>query len=203
YGKVYRRLDVTGRVGRGRRIRVALAAALEGLTVVDYSANLVGAHAGQVLADHGAEVIVVEPPGGSALRDGPRAPVLLRGRKSIELDLKDGADAQTAHDLSVSADVMIETWRPGVAERLGLGFDALHAENPRLVYGSATGFGRTGPLARIKAYEGVVMAKIGAFGSLQLAERPPPSFGTVPTASFCVAQTLLHGVLAALFERET
>ncbi|HLY83505.1 MAG TPA: CoA transferase, partial [Acidimicrobiales bacterium] len=180
-----------------------MTAALGGLLVVDLASTLPGAHASQLFSDFGAEVVVVEPPGGSPLRSQPAAPFWFRGKKSIELDLKDASDREVARTLALNADVVIEAWRPGVAERLGLGYDDLAPENPGLVYGSVTGFGRAGPFAHLKGYEGVVMAKIGAFGPLRLSDRDGPSFCTTPAASFSASQTLLHGLLAALYERET
>ena len=177
--------------------------ALEGLHVVDLSTTLVGAHASQLFADFGAEVVVVEPPGGSPLRQQAAFPFWGRGKKSIELDLKDPADAAVARGLAEQSDVLIETWRPGVAERLGLGYEDLREANPRLVYGSVTGFGRSGPLSHLAGYEGVVMAKIGVYGQLRLTSGQRPSFAATPSASFSAAQTLLQGLMAALYERES
>jgi crotonobetainyl-CoA:carnitine CoA-transferase CaiB-like acyl-CoA transferase len=177
--------------------------ALEGLVVVDFSSTLVGTLASQLLSDFGAEVTMVEPPGGSLLRAQPAAPFWLRGKERIELDLKDPVGQARAREHASRADVVIESWRPGVAERLGVGYEDLAADNPGLVYGSVTGFGRRGPFAHLKGYEGVVMAKVGTFGPLQLSSRRGPSYGATPAASFSAAQTLLQGVLAALYERET
>src|SRR5260221_4803697 len=146
-----------------------MTAALSGLKVVDFSNALPGAWASQLFADFGAEVVVVERPGGSDLRSQPAAPFWLRGKLSVELDLKDAVDRDVALTLASGADVVIESWRPGVAERLGLGYDDLASGHPGLVYGSITGFGRSGPFAHVKGYEGVVMAQIGAFGPLGLS----------------------------------
>src|SRR5215207_1911065 len=96
--------------------------ALEGLRVVEVANGLTGAQIGQFLADFGAEVVLVEPPGGSPLRRQPAFPAWGRGHKSIELDLHRAADAGVAHRLLDRADVFVETWRPGVAERLGFGY---------------------------------------------------------------------------------
>ena len=113
------------------------------------------------------------------------------------------ADRDTLLGLARDADVLIETFRPGVADRLGLGFERLAADNPRLVYASITGFGRTGPYAAVKGYEGLVMAKLGvnaAFRAMTRGSRPP--FVDAPWCSFSASQTALHGILAALYERE-
>ncbi len=150
---------------------VASAAALDGLTVIDLSPTRVGAQVSQVLADFGADVLWIEPPGGSALRDQPAFPFFARGKQSIELDLKQRADRDTLLGLARDADVLIETFRPGVADRLGLGFERLAADNPRIVYASITGFGRTGPYAAVKGYEGLVMAKLGVNAAFRAMTR--------------------------------
>jgi crotonobetainyl-CoA:carnitine CoA-transferase CaiB-like acyl-CoA transferase len=176
---------------------------LSGLTVVDLSPTRVGAQMSQLFADHGADVVWVEPPGGSPLRHEPAFPFWTRGKRSVELDLRadDGRDA--ARDLAASADVLIETFRPGVMDRLGLGYDDLARVNPRLVYASVTGFGRQGPFAGVKGYEGIVQAKLGSFASFRKITRGMrPPFVTAAYASFSASQTTLHGVLAALIERE-
>jgi crotonobetainyl-CoA:carnitine CoA-transferase CaiB-like acyl-CoA transferase len=180
-----------------------MTAALAGLRALDLSTTLAGAHVGQLLADFGAEVVGVEPPGGSPLRREAAWPFWARGKQSLVLDLANAADRRVAEGLALEADVLVETWRPGVADKLGLGFEALSAANPRLVYASITGFGRNGPLARLQGYEGVVMAKLGAFGAqAHLTARPGPSFIAAPFCSWSAAQQALHGILASLFERE-
>ena len=114
-----------------------------------------------------------------------------RGKQSIELDLKQRADRGTLLGLARDADVLIETFRPGVTDRLGLGFERLAADNPRIVYASITGFGRTGPYAALKGYEGLVMAKLGvnaAFRAHDVRASPPP-FVDTPWCSFSASQT--------------
>ena len=177
--------------------------ALEGLKVIDLSPTRVGAQVSQVFADFGAEVLWIERPQGSALRDQAGFPFFARGKQSIVLDLKQAADRDALLGLAHDADVFIETFRPGVADRLGLGFERLAADNPRLVYASITGFGRAGPYSNLKGYEGLVMAKLGvnaAFDAMTRGARPP--FVAAPWCSFSASQTALHGVLAALYERE-
>lgn len=178
-------------------------AALAGLRVVEFSTNLIGAHVGQVLADFGAEVTMVEPPGGNPLRAQPAWPFWARGKRSVMLDLAETAQLQTARDLAGSADVVVQTWRPGVAERLGLDYESLSEANDGLVLAAVTGFGQTGPLKDMKAYEAIVMAKVGgldAFGGI--TPRPGPAFTSAPFASFSASQVALHGILGALIERE-
>jgi crotonobetainyl-CoA:carnitine CoA-transferase CaiB-like acyl-CoA transferase len=176
---------------------------LSGLKVLDLSNSPAGAQASQTLADFGAEVVMVEPPGGSALRLQPSFPFVARGKRSIVLDLADDGDRTTARALAVGADVVIETFRPGVAERLGLGYDELATENPRLVFGSVTAFGRVGPYAGVKGYEALVMARTGALSvSGAMVTRPGPAHVSVPFASYGASQLLLTGILSALHERE-
>ncbi|HEY7106723.1 MAG TPA: CoA transferase [Acidimicrobiia bacterium] len=177
--------------------------ALEGLRVVDCSNTLGGTQASLLFADFGAEVVHVEPPGGSPLRTQPAYPLWARGKKSVELDLHDPSDRDVAFGLCADADVVIQTFRPGAAERLGLGYDALAAVNPGLVYGSITAFGRDNALSHLKGYEGVVMAKIGGYSALSgLTPRSGPAYGTVPYCSASAAHTLAQGLLVALYERE-
>jgi crotonobetainyl-CoA:carnitine CoA-transferase CaiB-like acyl-CoA transferase len=176
---------------------------LAGLRVLDFSATPGGAQASQTLADFGAEVVQVERPGDSRLRSMPGFPFLARGKQSIVLDLATAADRAVARTLALGADVLIETFRPGVMERLGLGYDDLKAENPRLVFGSVTGFGRTGPYAAAKGYEALVLARIGALSvSGGMVTRDGPAHVSVPYCSYSASQLLLTGILAALHERE-
>src|SRR5712692_6094965 len=172
------------------------AGPLAGLRVLDLSNSPAGAHASHTLADFGAEVVHVEPPGGSPLRAAPGYPFIARGKKSIALDLHDADDRTLARTLALGADVLIETFRPGVAERLGLGYEELSAENPRLVYGSVTAFGRSGPYANAKGYEALVMARIGALAtSGAMVARDGPAHVSVPYCTYAASQTLLTGVL--------
>ncbi|MFI0961279.1 CaiB/BaiF CoA transferase family protein [Streptomyces sp. NPDC021080] len=184
-------------------MREALQGPLAGLTVVDLSTTVAGAFATQFLADAGADVVGVEPPGGSPLRSHAGWPALGRGKRSIVLDLHDEADRQVLVGLLSEADVLVTTMRPGAAERLGLSPRMLAELNPRLVSAAITGFGSTGPWAGLKGYEGLVMAKIGMFNVKKgMVNRPGPAFLSVPFASWAAGQTAVHGILAALLERE-
>ncbi|MCW2523660.1 MAG: CoA transferase [Frankiales bacterium] len=176
---------------------------LSGLRVVLLSPTQPGIQAGQLLADFGAEVIHIERPGGSPLRDQPAWPFWARGSRSIELDLRDPADNQVARDLAIGSDVVIETFRPGVADRLGLGYAELSQTNPGLVFASITGFGRTGPYASLQGYEGVIMAKTGVLWQVQnMAGGGRPALPSALYGSFPATQLALQGILAALIERE-
>jgi crotonobetainyl-CoA:carnitine CoA-transferase CaiB-like acyl-CoA transferase len=180
------------------------AGPLEGLRVLDFSDTPAGAQTSQTLADFGAEVVQVERPGGSSVRSQPGRPFLTRGKKSIVLDFGEAGDVELARTLALGADVVIETFRPGVMERHGLGYDDLSPGNPGLVYGSITAFGRTGPYARAKGYEALVMARIGALTvSGGMVPRPGPAHVSVPYCSYGASQLLLTGILSALHERRS
>src|SRR4051794_16999300 len=129
---------------------------LEGLIVLDFSTLLPGPLATFMLAEAGAEVIKVEKPGGEDMRRFPPAigadsapfAVLNGGKKSVEVDLKTAEGMQSLQPLLKRADVVVEQFRPGVMDRLGLGYDAVKAINPRAIYCSITGYGQNGPLAQ-------------------------------------------------------
>jgi hypothetical protein len=175
------------------------ADALAGLRVLNLSPSLGGAFVGQFFADFGAEVVLVEPAGGGPLRREAGWPIWSRGSKSLEASLDDPA----VQGLARRADLVIDTFRPGVLERHDLGHDQLAAENPRLVTTAITAFGRNGPMAKLKGYEGVVMAKIGAYDQFSaLLTRPGPGFATVPYCTASAAQLAISGALVALYERE-
>jgi crotonobetainyl-CoA:carnitine CoA-transferase CaiB-like acyl-CoA transferase len=181
-----------------------MAGPLAGLTVVDLTSTQTGAHVTQTLADFGCDVVMIERPGGNPLRQEPAWPFWARGKRSIELDLNDADDLAQARALATQADIVVDTWRPGVAERFGLDYESLAAANPRLVYASITGFGRDNELSHLKAYEPIVMAKIGALDAFStLSDRPGPCFVASPYCTFSASQLGLHGILAALVDRET
>jgi crotonobetainyl-CoA:carnitine CoA-transferase CaiB-like acyl-CoA transferase len=176
---------------------------LDGLRVVDLSPDSVGAQVSQTLADFGADVLWIEAPEGNRLRTQPSFPFMGRGKRSLVADVRTPQGVETIRSLAASADVFIETFRPGVADRLGLGYEALAATNPALVYTSITGFGRQGPWANLKGYEGIVASVVGLYGTFGFnagADHPP--FLTVPWCTLASSQAALHGILAALFERE-
>jgi len=176
---------------------------LDGLRVVSFSTTLAGMHVGQFFADFGGDVTGIEPPGGSPMRSERSWPFLARGQRSVVADLRDAAGLERAKRLVVEADVMVETWRPGVAERLGLGYSELSEQNQRLVVARITGFGRRGPYADRKGYEGLVMARAGAMTQFSnIKARPGPGFVAVPFAAFSAAQLANQGILSALLERE-
>ncbi len=142
---------------------------LAGIRVLDLSRVLAGPYCTALMADLGAEIIKVEPPHGDDYRhigpfmDGESALFTLnnRGKKSVVLNLKDQADLAIARAIAARVDVVVENFRPGVAAKLGLGADALRAENPALVYCSISGFGQQGPFRDLPAYDLVVQAMSG------------------------------------------
>jgi crotonobetainyl-CoA:carnitine CoA-transferase CaiB-like acyl-CoA transferase len=175
--------------------------ALAGLVVVDLSTTLPSAYTSMFFADYGAEVIQVEPFGGSRLRSQDAWPFWFRGKKSIELDYRDPDDLAVARRLAADADLVIEAFRPGVADRLGLGFESLSEENPGLVYTSITGFGPTGKYANVKSYEPIVMAKTGSMYGPNRSGRQGPVFMNVAGATMAGSLLAIQGSLVALHGR--
>jgi len=173
---------------------------LRGVRVVEVAGIGPGPHAAMLLADLGADVVRLERPGGT---DGPGhrdTDLLTRGRPSVALDLKRPEAVEAALHLVERADVLLEGMRPGVMERLGLGPDACHARNPRLVYGRMTGWGQSGPLAQVAGHDLTYVAVAGALHGLgQTPDRP--QFPTNLLGDFGGGSTyLVVGVLAALLE---
>jgi len=174
------------------------------LLVVDLSTTLPGAQATQFLADCGADVVMVEPPDGSPLRRLPGWPALLRGKRSVTLDLHEDTDIDRLRQLLRRADVMVNTLRPPTAERLGLTAGLLERRYPRLVVAAITGWGSTGPWRDYKGWEALIMAKTGVMHEKRgLTPRPGPAYISVPYASWGAAHAAVHGILAALIERDS
>lgn len=180
--------------------------ALAGLTVVELGTIGPGPFAAMMFADHGAEVIHVERPGGVPAV-GPignrRTDIIHRNRHTVEIDLKTPQGRDAVLDLVRDADVLIEGNRPGVAERLGVGPDDCLAVNPRLVYGRVTGWGQSGPKAGQAGHDLNYLAASGTLSLLGRAGQPP----TVPLAFVGDlgggSMMLAFGILAALHERQT
>src|SRR5262245_4945419 len=139
-----------------------MSSLFNGLRVLDFGQGY-AAIPGMILADYGADVVKVEPPGGEAWRGTPGFRQWNRGKRGIVLDLNTENARDQARTLALSSDVLIEAFRPGVLEKWGLGYDDMAPNAPALVYLSITGFGRTGPDAQLKAHEGIVAAKCGQF----------------------------------------
>ncbi len=184
---------------------------LEGVFVLDFSTLLPGPMATLLLAEAGAEVVKVERPGrGEEMRsyeprwgaDSANFALLNRGKRSVALDLKDPADQARLTPLLARADVIVEQFRPGVMERLGLGYGTVSAANPRLIYCSITGYGQTGPRCHAAGHD---LNYIGDTGLLGLSMGPPES-PVVPPALIADigggAYPAVINILLALQERE-
>lgn len=158
---------------------------LQGIRIVDFTRVLAGPLATALLADLGAEVIKIEPPQGDdyrhigPMREGRSAlfSVMNRGKKSLVLDLQRPEAQALARELAAQADVVVENFRPGVADRLGVGATALRTLNPRLVYVSVSGFGQTGPLAHRPAYDIIIQAMSGLMEATGDPDGPPTLVG--------------------------
>jgi crotonobetainyl-CoA:carnitine CoA-transferase CaiB-like acyl-CoA transferase len=183
---------------------------LEGLKVIDLSRFLPGPFLTMALADHGAEVIKVEEPGeGDPGRHiGPtdaRTSTffcnLNRGKKSVVIDLKTAAGREAVLRLCEEADVIVESFRPGVAKRLGIDYDAVAARNPRIVYCAISAFGQDGPYVARPAHDLALEAITGVLG-LTLGEDGRPAVPGIPIADQVSALQGLSGVLMALLRRQ-
>ncbi len=182
---------------------------LTGLRIVDFTRVLSGPFCTALLADLGAEVIKVEPPQGDdyraigPMRHGESAlfNVMNRNKHSVVLDLK-LPDAQAlARELCATADVVVENFRPGVAEKLGIGYEAVRTINPRVVYASISGFGQTGPAAHRPAYDIVLQAMSGLMEATGSPDGPPTLVGEA-VSDVVSGLFASWGVLAALLGRE-
>ena len=177
--------------------------ACEGLRVLDLSSGPAGGLASMILADFGADVIKVERPGGDPYRHLAAAPMWLRGKRSIELDLKTTHGAERLRALVADADVALVNYRPRTARQLGVDADCLRAVNPRLIYCHLTGFGPRGPLADVRGYEGVVAAKAGRMMTFAgQTDRDGPVYPYVQVGTHASSQAAVQGILAALIARE-
>jgi CoA:oxalate CoA-transferase len=186
-----------------------MTAPLTGITVVDLTHVLAGPFSSATLGDLGARIIKVERPGtGDDTRafppfvDGESAYFagLNHGKQSIVLDLKADADRAVFERLLARADILLENYRPGAMERLGYGWDDLHARYPQLIYGAVSGFGHTGPEAAKPAYDMVVQARGGVMSITGEANRDPVRVGA-SIGDIVAGMYLTQGVLAALYDR--
>ncbi|MQA00856.1 MAG: hypothetical protein GEU80_16300 [Dehalococcoidia bacterium] len=173
------------------------------LRVIELSSGAAGGLATMVLADFGADVIKVEPPDGDPARDEPAAPMWLRGKRSVVLDLGERAGRERLRALTRGADVVVASYVPGDAEEVGADYDTLRAENAGLIYCSITAWGPRGRYARYPTDERVVAAKSGRMQAFSgISQREGPSFTAVRTGTHAAAQSAVFGILAAAFARE-
>lgn len=184
---------------------------LEGIRVLDLSLFLPGPMLTQTMADHGADVIKIEPPGegepsrhlGYRTADGVSVWFrnTHRGKKSVVLDLKSSTGVDAFLKLVETADVVVEAFRPGVVDRLGVGYAAASARNPRIVYASIAAFGQSGPEARRPAHDISIEAMAGVV-SLNLGNDGKPTNPHMQVADMAGSLTALAGILMALLRRE-
>jgi crotonobetainyl-CoA:carnitine CoA-transferase CaiB-like acyl-CoA transferase len=185
----------------------SLTSSLQGVRVIELCQIAAGPFAGMLLADMGADVIKVESPGGDGMRQWPphtggyseNFASLNRGKRSLVLDLKDPRDQAHAKRLCLSADVVLENFRPGVMQRLGLGCDALRAKKPRLVYCSISAFGQEGPRAQEGGFD-VTLQAIGGVMSVTGEPGGAPVKCGVPLTDFGAGLYAALAVVAKLYE---
>jgi crotonobetainyl-CoA:carnitine CoA-transferase CaiB-like acyl-CoA transferase len=208
-----------------------MASVFEGLRVLDLSNGIAGEMATMLLADHGAEVTRVQRPSANVLERAPGGRVWGRGKRSAVLDLRDPSDYDTARALARRADVVVTSFRPGVAEKLGMDHATLAPDNPRLVSCSITGYGRNNRHADRPGYDALVAARLGLqweqrswpggaidhingvepplpgfempAGAAPGSPRSGPIFTYTPWPSLCAAFLATTGISAALLARET
>jgi formyl-CoA transferase len=185
---------------------------LDGVRVVDLTQVMAGPFCTMLLADLGADVIKVEPPdgdlsrsmGGERLRlkgtDNAPFMALNRNKRSVVLDLKGATDGGTLLRLTESADVFVENFRPGVAERLGLGYETLAQLNPRLIYASISGFGQTGPWANRPGFDLIAQGMSGVMSVTGSVGGEPVKSG-VPISDLSAGLYAANGIQAALLAR--
>jgi CoA:oxalate CoA-transferase len=181
---------------------------LVGITVVDMSHVYNGPYAAFLMAMAGAEVIKVEPRGGEHLRSrgdmgGAALPfaMLNSNKKSVTLNLKTEAGRNLLRELVARADILVENFAPGVTDRLGIGPADLHKINPRLIYGSSSGYGKDGPYRDYPAMDLVMQAMCGVMNSTGFPDQPPVKSGAA-VCDFSAGIHLYAAIMTALYERE-
>lgn len=182
---------------------------LDGVSVLDLSRLLPGPYATQVLADMGADVVKIERPGtGDYARsmsagDGPDVfGAVNRGKRSVTLDLETAAAREAFHDLAATADVVVESFRPGVADRLGVGYEAVSETNPDVVYLSLSGFGATGPHRDRAGHDLNYVAMAGLLSMTRTESGGRPAIPGFPIADMAGGLFGALSVLGALLSRE-
>ena len=181
--------------------------ALDGMRVVDLTQVMAGPFTTMLLADLGADVIKVEPPGGGDQTrhswgrsgkgdDGPAFFALNRNKRSVVLDLRSEDGRADFLKLIADADVLVENYRPGVTERLGIDYETLRQLNPGLIYASISGFGQTGPYAQRPGYDLIAQGMAGIMGITGHPDAPPAKAG-VPVADLGSGLFCVYGILAA------
>lgn len=186
---------------------------LEGVRVLDLSAFLPGPHLTMTMADHGADVVMVEPANGvgepvreigEKSADGVSVWFrnIARGKRSLKINLKDEDGRALFHALAREADVVVEAFRPGVVRRLGVDYDTLNALNSGLIYCSISAFGQSGPLAGKPAHDITVQAHAGLVDLNRGLEDGKPAMPSIPFADASASLMALSAILMALYRRE-
>ena len=187
---------------------------LEGVRVLECASVIAGPYSAYLLTLLGAETIKIERPGqGDWMRSqGGDAALVAAGlgstflscnaaKRSVALNLKDPRGQKIAREIAAGVDVMIENWRPGTAERLGVGFDAIRSVNPRIVYCSISGFGQNGPMSPRPAYDHIIQAVSGIMSVTGTPETAPSRTGP-PLVDYLTGLSATVAILAALRERD-
>ncbi len=183
---------------------------LEGITVLDFTRVVAGPACTRTLSDYGAKVLKVEPPEGDLMRRGvPKANGVAlgyaqqnAGKYHLCINLALPAGQALARDLAATADIVVENYRPGVASRLGIGYDDIAALNPAVVYCSITGYGQDGPAAHRRAYAPVIHAELGLLHQNATERGTNPMPEAVSHVDFAVGAQAASAILAALLHRE-
>lgn len=173
---------------------------LSGIKVLDFGQYIAGPFAAMLLAEQVAEVIKVERPGGDPMRKEPGFMVWNRSKRTITLYLKKPEGLKIALDLAKESDVVIENFKPGIADKLGIGYDKIKQLNPRAVYCSISGFGPTGPYAGWPGYEQIVSTVASVYNEQGLATHP--LYIVLPLASLYAAVDSAFFIVTGLCVRE-
>ncbi|MGA9048988.1 MAG: CoA transferase [Dehalococcoidia bacterium] len=177
-----------------------MGGALAGIKILDFGQYIAGPFAAQLLAEQGADVIKVERPGGDPYRHVDGFMVWNRSKKAINLDLKKPEGLKIALDLAKQSDIIIENFKPGMMDKLGVGYEAVKALNPRIVYCSISGFGPRGSYSNIAGYDQIVSALASVYTEQGFATHP--LFLVLPLASLYSAAAAALDVTAGLCIRE-
>jgi len=179
-----------------------MSTVLEGVRILELGGIGPGPHGAMILADLGADVVRVERPTGTTEMLPPEQDFVLRNRRSVAADLKDPAQRDWVLQLVDHADVLLEGYRPGVAERLSIGPDVCRERNPRLIYGRMTGWGNEGPLAQAGGHDINYLSLTGALDMLGRKGSPPLAPLNLVGDYGGGSMFMVLGIVAALYERE-
>ena len=175
--------------------------ALSGFRILEFGQYIVGPYTAMLLAEQGADVIKIEQPGGDPYRGEPGFLVWNRSKKAITLDLKTEEGRKIARDLARHADVIIENFRPGTVDRLGIGYETIRNLNQGLIYCSISGFGQRGPYRDVPGWDPIVSSTAAVYVD-QPGEENPPLYLVLPLASYYTTFMAAYSITTALFARE-